>query len=276
MLKVVIIDDEEWIRFLIKDIVPWEEIGMKIVGEAGDGIQGLALCKKVNPDIVLTDIRMPGIDGLGLLQEYTAVNPSIIGIILSGHSDFAYAQTAIAYGVYRYILKPIDEDELIKTLHNAKQEIEKRHKEQSKLEKLTTVVRKMQNSGENDQYYLSDEGSSAAIKKALALINEDYGANLTMESIADRIYLNASYFSDLFRREMGKTFTEYLGELRIDKARELLKNPDLKMNEIALLTGFIDPNYFAKVFKKYVGLTPSQYREEFFTKKAEPDQSCAN
>jgi two-component system response regulator YesN len=261
LIKVVIIDDEEWIRFLIKDIVPWEKLEMKIIGEAGDGLEGWALCKKVNPEIVLTDIRMPGIDGLGLLKKCLAKDPNLIGIILSGHSDFEYAQTAINYGVYRYILKPIDEDELIAILTNAKADIEKRRKQQTKLKKLTMAVQKIQSGNANDQFYPGNDGGGTVIHKALALLNENYHTNLTLESIADRVYLNASYFSDLFKKEVGQTFIEYLSHLRVEKAKELLNNFDLKISEIATLTGFDDSNYFAKVFKKYVGMTPSQYRE---------------
>jgi two-component system response regulator YesN len=268
LLKVVIIDDEEWIRFLIKDIVPWETIGMKVVGEASNGIEGIALCEKLNPDIVLTDIRMPGIDGLGLLRECMIRNPNLKGIILSGYSDFSYAQTALNYGAYQYMLKPIDEDELIKILNNAKLDIEKKNKQKGKLEKLQTAVQKMQegNLKEKEEHYPDNNSGSSVVAKALAFIGENYGANLTLESVADSVYLNASYFSDLFKKEIGKTFIEYLSELRVEKAKGLLKNFDLRVNEVAVLVGFIDSNYFAKVFKKYTGVTPSQYRDLLLTK----------
>ena len=112
MLKLVIADDEYRVCQLIENIIPWETYGIEICGIAYDGIKALEIIMDKKPDIVITDIRMPGYDGLKLIEKTKAFDPSICFILISGHRDFEYAQNAIKFGAEDYILKPISEAEL--------------------------------------------------------------------------------------------------------------------------------------------------------------------
>lgn len=116
MLKVIIADDEIWVCKLIEKLVKWEEVEMELVGTATDGIEAYKLIEDKNPDIVITDIRMPGMDGVSLVSKAREMNYKCSFIIISGYKDFEYAQKALKLGVEDYILKPIDEEELINTL----------------------------------------------------------------------------------------------------------------------------------------------------------------
>lgn len=115
-MKVVILDDEEKVCRLVHQLVDWDELGMRVVGTAGNGIDGLALIERERPDLVITDIRMPGLDGLELIGRIKEKVEGIEFIIISGYHQFEYAHTAIRYGVEDYLLKPIKQAELTATL----------------------------------------------------------------------------------------------------------------------------------------------------------------
>jgi Response regulator containing CheY-like receiver domain and AraC-type DNA-binding domain len=140
MLKVIIVDDEPNIRRGMKKLIDWEGNGFTISAEAEDGLQALELYDRDAPDIVITDIKMPGMDGLQLSADLKRRNPNLRIIILSGYNDFSYAKEAIKYGINSYLLKPVDSNELINELSLIKNSIydekELRSKELEKREKL--------------------------------------------------------------------------------------------------------------------------------------------
>jgi two-component system response regulator YesN len=116
MLKVLIIDDEPIIRNGLKTIIDWNKYGFEIVGDAADGIEGLNKCQELKPDLIIADVRMPGMDGLEMIETLQKKDIDCKFIILSAYSDFEYAQKAIELGAKFYILKPIEESELIDKL----------------------------------------------------------------------------------------------------------------------------------------------------------------
>ena len=121
MIRVIIADDETRICKLIEHLINWEELGMEIVGIADNGIDALGLVEKAHPDLVITDIRMPGYDGLELIEKAKKINEKIEFIIISGYEEFAYAQKAMEYGVKDYLCKPINKDNLLKALHRVEE-----------------------------------------------------------------------------------------------------------------------------------------------------------
>jgi len=116
MIKAIIADDEIRVCQLIKNLINWDVIGIEIVGEADNGITAYDLICNKNPDIVITDIRMPGLDGLALIKKVRETKPKTSFIIISGHKHFEYAQNAVKYGVEEYLLKPINKEELTNIL----------------------------------------------------------------------------------------------------------------------------------------------------------------
>lgn len=148
MIKVLLIDDEPFVTKALRVLIDWEKYGFTICGEAGDGENGLKIIEELKPDLVITDIRMPKMDGLELIK-YCSKNLKrrTKFIILSGYGDFKYAQQAMKYGVKDYLLKPIDEDELIEMLISIKAEIEEELKQQLLLEKgnIITINRNIEN-----------------------------------------------------------------------------------------------------------------------------------
>ena len=141
MLRVLIIDDEPYVREGLKHIIDWRENGFEICGEAQDGDEGYKKILELNPDIVLLDIQMPGKLGLDILKDVRKEGIKGKFIIISGYSNFEYAQQAIKYGVKDYLLKPIDEDELLDIALKLKNEIEEENKRRNNLEKNKVALR---------------------------------------------------------------------------------------------------------------------------------------
>jgi two-component system response regulator YesN len=136
MLKVVIADDEDKICQLIYKLINWEAIGMQVVAIAHNGIEALDQIHSHNPDIVITDIRMPGLDGLEFISKAREYSDNVDFIIISGYQQFEYAQRAIKYGVSDYLLKPIKKDELIATLTKMRNNLLERAEQLSNEEKM--------------------------------------------------------------------------------------------------------------------------------------------
>jgi two-component system, response regulator YesN len=127
MFKVLLVDDEPFVTKALRVLIDWEQLGYGICGEASDGEKAVKLIKEQKPDVVITDIKMPKMDGLQLIKYCSEeLNLDSKFIILSGYGDFKYAQQAVRYGVKDYLLKPIDEDELIEQLKNLVLELNSR------------------------------------------------------------------------------------------------------------------------------------------------------
>lgn len=124
MIKVVIADDEQHICRLIQALIDWDALGMELAGVAGNGIEALALIKREHPDILITDIRMPGCSGLELIEKARDTCKDLQIVVISGYANFEYAQSALRFGVRDYLLKPINKDELCDTLRKLKKKIE--------------------------------------------------------------------------------------------------------------------------------------------------------
>lgn len=131
MYKMLIIDDEYLVRTGIRETIDWSAYDVQIVGEATNGKLGLAMAKELMPDIIITDVKMPVMDGIQFAKELKEAEFSGVVIILSGYSDFDYARNALESGVYSYLLKPADNDELIRKVVEAKETLEKRRKNAS-------------------------------------------------------------------------------------------------------------------------------------------------
>lgn len=268
MIRVLIIDDEEIIREGLKKTVDWESMGCVVAGEAEDGEAGLKSVMALKPDLIFTDIRMPGLDGLQMLARIRELNLPCKVIILTGFRDFEYAQEAIRQGAYRFLLKPVKTEDLKLAVVEAAKEIraaksreeiyinlEKRVKEYYGLTqpgKIGPLPREhTEEAGGNPGYLVS---------KALEYIKENYSKDLNLKTVADEIYVSTWYLSKLLKKETGDNFINILNEIRVEKAKKLLLDPKFKIYEIAAEVGFTDVPYFTKTFKRVTGLTPMDFK----------------
>lgn len=261
MLKILIMDDEKSICSLLKNIIPWSKLNLKLVGEAHDGREGLEQIQRLQPDIVITDICMPGLNGLQMVEEVRK-NKKIMDtviIFISGYNEFSYAKSAIKMGAFDYILKPIDGDELTEILEKGIEEIENRDKGTQYVAKLKQEIAKLSNLKQEGE--LHSVNTVETVRKAAEYIKLHCNEDISLENIAEKVHVSPAYFSQIFKREMNVGFNDYLNGLRIERAKVLLKQPFLKINEIADIVGYRSIVHFNRTFKRYVGVTPSEFRD---------------
>ena len=406
MIKVFLVDDEIVIREGIRTSFPWEKTEYVLVGEAPDGEMALPMIRDTQPDILVTDIRMPFMDGMELCAAVRSQMPWIGIIILSGYDEFEYARKGIQLGVREYMLKPVTAEELKQALDRVSESMRKEQQGRASgrgssdqrfvTEKMLSslysedqregdalaVVEQMRGMGisiaaqryavidaafdpvergyegltelaegsggivhvspcrtggrvlvlgDNEEdteerayafgasiatelerigcggirisigeivetpeqiyqslrsarhirHVLTDQTESAprivgvrefsegsgeriaAVMTARAkmYLAEHYqNGNLMLQDAAKAVGMSNSRFSTVFAQECGKTFTEYLTGLRLEKAKELLRNTDRRSSEIAFQVGYNDSHYFSYLFKKNTGMTPGEYR----------------
>lgn len=263
--KMLIIEDEVMIRRGLACFEDWKAHGITEVREAANGAEGLELIREFRPDIVITDICMPIFTGLEIIEQ-TMVEYKYIPIIISGYSDFEYAQKAIEYGVTAYILKPIDIDKLLEAVERAKAELHK----QSLLEDYAASCRDFLGSGvfidERQQQY------GPIVRQMLEFVHDHYGEKITLGIIAEHLHYSENFILRRFKEEVQMNFSEYLARYRISRAMELMRASGHTLAEISTMCGFSEYKYFRVVFSRYVGCTPKDFlklirEDRFFAKK---------
>jgi len=249
--SVVFVEDEQIVREEIVSSIRWQMLGLELIGTAADGLEGEQLIKRVEPDIVITDIRLPGIDGLTMLSRC----PVNHAIILSGHTDFNYMKQAIRLGVFDYLLKPVDDEELEETLANLVKKIQEEDHDYEQL-------RGSKGTSNVELIPLPRGVNNHVIDSTIAFIADNFSSPVGLQEAAAFLELSESHLSRLFKEVTGLNFLQYLNAWRINKAVELMKDPKRNIGEIATNCGFPTPGYFAKIFKRFTGVTPTQYRDE--------------
>lgn len=243
MIKVMLVEDEETIRKGLKLLIEETIGGFRVIAEASNGKEALELLHAKSPDLLISDIRMAEMDGLEMIKRIRERQRQLHLIILSGYAEFEYAKQALRYGVADYLLKPIDRVELAQVLDK---------------------FRRMRQFGvEAPAKDADEEGrqSRGLIRRVKELIVERLDQDISLQLIADQVHLNHQYLSVLFKSETGQNFSEYVTRCRIGKAKELLAGTNLKIYEIAQLSGYMSAKHFMSVFKSMEGTTPSEYRE---------------
>lgn len=254
MYKLLIVEDESLIRKRLVYGMDFESHGCVVVGEARDGQEGSELIKKLDPDIVLTDINMPIKDAFDMLEE--TIDFSYCTIILSSYNEFANAQRAIKYGVTEFIVKPINETELYQAIDRAVEQVKQLHLVR-RLSHTELILEKSQL-----QVKASSETSDEVVRQMLRYVAEHYSEKFIFEDVSRAIGYSAALLHDRFKREVNTTFNDYLNQYRIKKSIELLLKGDKKLYEIAELCGFSEYKYYNKVFKKYIGMSTTEFVEQ--------------
>lgn len=242
MYKVIIIDDEPIIVEGLVKVVDFKGHGCMVVGTAEDGEEGISVIREKRPDIIITDISMPGMDGLAMIAALKSEFPDMEICILTGYRDFDYAQEAIRLGVTRFLLKPSNMDQINEALQT-----------------MTGNLKKKNIQGEAEEEK-EDHASSFIVRNAIEYMEKNYAEHLTLSEVADKIYVSQWHLSKLLNRYEEKSFSEILNQIRIKHATELLKDPSLRIGDIAEQVGFLDMAHFSRVFKKLAGISANEYR----------------
>ena len=357
MLNIYFVEDDAAIRESIIRNVKWEQHGYELVGQAPDGEIAYSELQTLRPDVLITDLKMPFMNGLELSRLVRKEMPEVKIIVLTGYNDFESVQEALNIGVAKYLLKPVTPEALVEAITDMRDLImedrvdrsyrEKYLNDMSKLQDLKidriAVERFLRNGTPNDvepfvdmlleavnkqkahsylllQYivmdtyfvvtefldrigvsdslaaecsdklklqsselttivsarrYLIELISTAAhlrnetalkrqdsyVEKAQSYIRDNFSNDeISLNTVAKHVGLSSAHFSTVFSQETGKTFTEFLTELRMEKASDLLLYSPKRSSEIAYEVGYRDPQYFSYAFKKFYGCSPREYR----------------
>ena len=344
MLKVMIVDDDVNVRKCLRKLVPWEKLGYGIVAEAGDGIDGIQRFRETNPDVVITDLKMPGMDGEVFCQKIRAISDKVSIIFLSAYERFTAAKISLQYGVTDYILKPLDPQKIeqviiiLKDISNNRQSSrvffslinderlrqefmeqlrirnvdyinrflenmsgypskdyvlihsaacvmlklllqvteesnEKQFKRDEIFAQLDSYTRKMDVTGfvnEIFSEYLQNDSNTDTennfnnkmIGRIKAYVTENVSnSQLSVASVADYFDFSEDYLGFIFKRYTDTTLISYITHIRLNYACRLLKNTRFPVKDIAQMVGYSNANYFCRVFKKQLGITPNDYRK---------------
>ena len=236
MIRLLIADDEDDVRLTIRDMIPWKENGIEVIADVSNGIAALEVMEKHKPDVALMDVRMPGMDGIQVARAVFEQRMGVKIIFLSGYDEFHFAREGIRYGIADYLLKPCPPQEILQS------------------------IQKCCRCEEEPEKPLRTAQSHAAIEQATAYIEMHYAESVDLNTVANAVFVTPAYLSLLFRQQLNITFSDYLNQVRIQHACELLKQPRLKIYQIALRVGYNDAKYFARTFKRMIGCTPQEYR----------------
>lgn len=261
MYRVVLVEDSKILRIGMMYTFDWDSLDCEITGDAENGQEGLKLIRETQPDIVITDIRMPGMDGLEMIGLLNAEGSGTVFIIISAYSDFSYAQQAVRYGVTDYLVKPFTDAEMINSLKLACAKAEERRQETLLNQRLETVEKSKLIAFSS--YLSGEEGKIKRdyTQRAIRYIKEHYTENIQVPSIAGALKVSESHLSKVFKETMHYTIGEYLTQFRIKEACRLLKNPDNRINEVSEKVGYTDQRYFSVTFKRIMGVTPGSFRD---------------
>lgn len=248
-IRVIAAEDEPLLlRTLVHQIQQADAV-FQVILAAHDGESVLRFMRDSQvPDILFTDIHMPVLDGIGLIHAVEREYPSVKKIIISGYSEFEYAQQALKMNVIDYLLKPVKRQELEELLSRLKIRIDS---ERSDLKSPSLLA--------NRQY-----SPEEIVKTVAEFIKTNYSRDLSLEVIAKRFNINASHLSKIFHKYAGESPSKYIMSLRMNEAKQLLSlQKELSVKEIGEAVGYPDPYYFSRIFKQFTGTTPSEYKNRF-------------
>lgn len=244
MYRVMIIDDEQAARKLMRTSVDWKSLNMEVVGEAASGIEAINVIDEMKPDIAFVDISMPFMNGIEFTELATKRYPHLIIIIMTAIDQFEYARKCVSLPVFEYMLKPLVRSEVISVLEKVRK----------KLDEAAGA-----NAEHTEENILNVETGENIIDQIKNYIEVNYkDSRINLASVAQLFGFNASYLSRKFKQDTGKNFVEYLTECRMERAIKLAEC-NMKMFNTSAEVGIPDPNYFGRCFKKYTGMSYSDY-----------------
>jgi two-component system, response regulator YesN len=242
----VVAEDEERMRDYIARKAAELDPAFECVGQAADGEEALELVECRVPDLLVTDIRMPVLGGLELVERIRRADPDLRIVIVSGYSEFEYARKAIELGVDEYVLKPVEIERLRETLRRVRIRLE-------------ASAAKVDSRFGLDAPGAGDEDLARAVGLYL---RENYRQPYSLERLAATFGCKPAYLLRLYRKATGSTPTQDIIRLRIEKAKHLLAgHSQLEVKQVAAAVGYEDPLYFSRLFKRETGLAPSAFKD---------------
>ena len=242
-MKILIAEDEQLVREGMCRLVGSLGGDYQLVGTAVSGPMALDMILSLKPDVVFTDVRMPMMDGIEVAAQVREQGLNTEFVIVSGYADFEYARRSISADVVEYILKPVSKQDIERALERVK-------------ERKRASEKKPAPRGRWREKY---PGAHAAVIQALEYIESNYAGPINRKEMAQKLEVSQEYFSILFSKSVGMTFSDFLKNYRIDQAKRLYDSGECPKSEVPERVGFADARYFNQVFKAVTGMTVNEY-----------------
>lgn len=242
MYRALIVEDEDLMREYLAGNLSAFCAEWRAADTAADGQEAIEKIEQQSFDGIITDIRMPVMDGLAMSRAIREKDPDIPILILSGYNEFDYARTAMRLNIFDYLLKPIDEQELAAALSAMAIQAE---------QKKTPLS----HPAENER---AENGGLA--QQALSYIQQHFTEPISLTSVADEMRVSPAYLSTVFHREIGASYSRTLLKIRMEEAAQQLAQTSLQVQQIAQNVGFYSSKHFAHVFRDYYRMSPMEYR----------------
>lgn len=255
MYDVVLVDDDVIVIEFLKKVIPWQDYGFQVVANFQDSSDALIFMLENPYDVLITDIGMPKLNGIELIEKLKRSKINSYNVILSCHEEFTFAQQAIKLEAYDYILKEsMEESNIIDLLDRLKNKIDQERFSSNQHLKVTQ--------------FLEMTTRNEDVIKAQKYVQTHLGEKISLTEVAEHLHLNSSYFSRMYKKETGEGFVEYVTRVKMEKALELLDQSIKTVEQIAYELGFESKSYFLKTFKRFYGLSPKsiKYKSRLSTK----------
>lgn len=254
MLKILIAEDEDIIRKGLIFTIDWLSMDCVVVAEAADGEEGLQKIIEYKPDVVITDIKMPKMDGIEMVRKGLE-HVNFKSIILTSYAEFDYAKRAIEVKAYDYLVKPIDENKIIEVIQGLHDQFDMNREAKFAIENKNNPSSRM-----DLNYYMElDQSENGYVAKTIQIIKDRYDQKIGIENISEELGVSASYLSRKLKEVTNHTFLDLLNAYRVQQAIKLLNSGRYRVYEISDMTGFTDYKHFCTVFKRYTSMSPTGF-----------------
>lgn len=243
-MKILIVEDEQRAREGLVKLLQAIPGDHEVVAQVSNGQAALDMLVQLKPDVVFTDIKMPFVDGITLARTARAMNLPTEFVMISAYGDFELARQAISLDVVEYMLKPVTRKDMERTLLRVR----------DRLRGKWSYAR-TESANLRDQY----PDAHPIILRTLDVIQAGYAGKINQKNLAKELGVSPEYFSYLFSKNVGQTFSVFLRNYRIEKAMELYRSGQCSRQDVPYMVGFSDAKYFAQVFRTVVGKSPAEY-----------------
>nr|WP_317426845.1 response regulator [uncultured Blautia sp.] len=257
-MRLLIADDEKNIRNGLLSL-PWNTIGIQKVYQAENGLEALEILEGKQIDIVISDIKMPGLSGLELAEFVQKNSLDTAVVLLTGFSEFEYAQKALRNGVLDYMLKPLRPKDILSTVLKVKETLEKRRYKEKVVEQYEGAANSRDYQEQISWHFRGVNEQAMEILKDMA---QNFSQGVSLNSLAEKYHYSVAYLSRMIKKETGFSFSEILNSIRLAQAAELLQKDCGKISMAGEMAGFSDQKYFSQVFKKAFRVSPGEFRKQ--------------
>jgi YesN/AraC family two-component response regulator len=241
MYSIYIVDDEQPIIQRLCDSIPWLEHGFEIAGSNSNPQTAFAEIIRMKPEVVFTDLKMPGLNGLELITKLRESGADMEFVMLSAFDEFQAVRELFLMGGVDYILKPLDHDNAALVLEKVSRKLASRHHQRPSVQFVPS--------------------QSQTFDELIAYVTANFNKRHTLMDLSIRFNLNQTYICDLFSKQYESTLTIFVTNLRMEEAARLILTSEVPLKEIAVFCGYRDYHQFARLFKLRFGTPPSKYKE---------------